>query len=291
MSVVLGLAPPGRVELVPERGEMFLRDTGPETARKGTVLLLHGWMFPSDLNWITCYGPLRDSGYRVIAVDHRGHGRGIRTMKPFRLTDCADDAAGLIRKLGIEQVVVVGYSMGGAIAQLFAQRHPDLTEGAVLCATSLQWSDRRSSRLWWRTMGVLQLWMNNRSRRFWLRLLRRQGLPADGEMTDWIVGELERGSAVDIAEAGREMARFNSRPWIGQVPAPINVVLTTQDQLIPPKHQRDIAAHIPGARVFEVRGDHVAVSANADRFIPALLEAITDVQARAQGSIAEAATA
>src|SRR3982075_2325912 len=142
MTDFLALAPPARIELVPGRGEMFVRDTGPESARRGTVLLLHGWMFPSDLNWITCYGPLRDAGYRVIAVDHRGHGRGIRTTAPFRLADCGDDAGALCSKLGVERVVVVGYSMGGAIAQLFAQRNTDITEGADLCATSLQWSDR-----------------------------------------------------------------------------------------------------------------------------------------------------
>src|SRR3954451_6697722 len=113
--------PPGRTVLVPDRGEFFVRDTGPLTSPAGdgpTVLLLHGWTFGADTNWFTMYGPLQHAGYRVVALDHRGHGRGLRSSDPFRLTDCAADAAGVVRELGAGPVVAVGYSMGGPIAQL-----------------------------------------------------------------------------------------------------------------------------------------------------------------------------
>ena len=50
--------PPGRTVLVPGRGEFFLRDTGGDGP---PVLLVHGWMFPSDLNWLQSYRPLRDA--------------------------------------------------------------------------------------------------------------------------------------------------------------------------------------------------------------------------------------
>ena len=54
----------------------------------------------------------------------------------FRLADCADDAAALLDVLGIDQAIVVGYSMGGPIAQLLWHRHPEKVAGLVLCATS-----------------------------------------------------------------------------------------------------------------------------------------------------------
>src|SRR6478609_7013330 len=83
--------PPGRTVTVPGRGEVFLRDTGGDGP---PLLLLHGWTASADLNWIRVYAPLAEAGYRVLAVDHRGHGRGIRSPAPFRLSDCAADAAG-----------------------------------------------------------------------------------------------------------------------------------------------------------------------------------------------------
>src|SRR5919206_4986102 len=107
--------PSGRIVHVPGRGEMLLRDTGGEGP---PVLLLHGWMFSADLNWWRTYGPLERAGYRVLALDHRGHGRGLRTHAPFRLSDCAEDAASLLETIGVDRALVVGYSMGGPVAQL-----------------------------------------------------------------------------------------------------------------------------------------------------------------------------
>jgi 3-oxoadipate enol-lactonase len=291
MTQVLSLAPPGRVVLLPGRGEIFVRDSGALDAPLGPVLLLHGWMFPADLNWITTYVPLQDAGYRVIAVDHRGHGRGIRASAPFRLEDCADDSADLLRQLDVGPALVVGYSMGGAIAQLLAYRSPELVQGVVLSATADQWQETRRMRLAWRTMSLLQFGLTHYNRRFWTRVLRRNGLTAGEEIVDWIIGELERSDPRAIAEAGREMGRFDSRPWIADIEAPIDVVCTTRDSLVPPSFQRQLAAHIPGARLFEVEGDHVVVSQNPALYIGALLEALADVTLRDRARQGTAATA
>jgi 3-oxoadipate enol-lactonase len=92
---------PARTLIVPERGEFFLRDSGETDPARPAVLLLHGWMVTADLNWHGAYDALVDAGYRVLAVDHRGHGRGLRAMAPFRLQDCAADAAAILRELGV----------------------------------------------------------------------------------------------------------------------------------------------------------------------------------------------
>ena len=77
--------PPGAAMLLPGRGTTFVRTvTGPVGAP--TVVLLHGWTATADLNWFTCYEALGEH-FRVVALDHRGHGRGIRSRKAFRLED------------------------------------------------------------------------------------------------------------------------------------------------------------------------------------------------------------
>ena len=113
---------PGRFVELPGRGRTFVRERG-GPAEAPVIVLLHGWTATAALNWAPSFAPLSDR-FRVIALDHRGHGRGLRSRRPFRLEDCADDVAALLAAVGIERCIAVGYSMGGPIAQLLWQRHP-----------------------------------------------------------------------------------------------------------------------------------------------------------------------
>ena len=271
--------PPARIVPVPGRGEIFLRDSGGDGP---PVLLLHGWMFSADLNWFRTYGPLEDAGYRVLAVDHRGHGRGMRTHEDFRLHDCADDAAALLREVGIERAVVVGYSMGGPIAALLAQRHPSLVSGLVLGATAAEWQDPRM-KAFWNLMAGLRLVLGAAPDSIWRAFFRASGFP-QGALTDWMTAELTRGSAKMIAEAGRELGRFDGRPWLGELDVPAAVIVTAADTAVPPDKQRALA-ELLGAAAFEVDGDHSAVTARARRFNVELLRALEAVAAaRDQGA-------
>jgi len=108
--------PLGRRLVLPGRGTTFFRELeGPPGAP--TVVLLHGWIASGGLNWYKCFEPLSEH-FRVIAPDLRGHGRGIRSWRRFRLSDCADDVAVMCTELGVESAIFVGYSMGGPVAQL-----------------------------------------------------------------------------------------------------------------------------------------------------------------------------
>src|SRR5437764_7023572 len=101
-----------------------------------TVVLLHGLTGSADLTWAPSYLHLARF-FSVVALDLRGHGGGIpHGGGIYRLEDCADDVAALVRTLGVGPVVVVGYSMGGVVAQLLWQRHPELVAGLVLCSTA-----------------------------------------------------------------------------------------------------------------------------------------------------------
>ena len=264
--------PTGTVVHVRGRGEMFLRDTGGEGP---PVLLLHGWMFSADLNWYRTYDPLAEAGYRVLAVDHRGHGRGIRSPKPFTLKDAADDAAALLAQLKIQPVMAVGYSMGGPIASLLARHHPQLVAGLILGATSLDWSGPRM-KAFWRTMAGLRLALGLAPERLWQRGLRAAGFP-DSAITTWVAAELSRGSSIDIAEAGRELGRYDATSWIAGLDTPSAVIVTTQDTGVPPAKQRALAAALR-APVYEVHGDHGAVVVKADEFNAQLLAALDGVR-------------
>jgi len=260
--------PTGTVISIAGRGEFFVRDSGGDGI---PVVLLHGWMFSADLNWGLSYEALSDAGYRVLAVDHRGHGRGMRSLERFRLTDCADDVAAIVRELNCGPVVAVGYSMGGPIASLLARDHPRLVDGLVFCATSMHWQEPRMRRFW-RTMGALHVLLALTTPKLWRLALVRLGLP-DSETTDWVAAELTRGNPRDLAESGRELGRFDSRPWLGGLGVPAAVVVTARDRSVPPRMQRELAAaaHAP---MFDVPADHFAVSQATERFNSALLQAL-----------------
>src|SRR2546423_791782 len=85
---------------------------------------------------------------RVGAAFHRG---------PRSSSACADDAAALLEHLGIRRAIVAGYSMGGPIAMLTWQRHPELVAGLVLGATALEWRATLRERFVWRFLSVLEV--------------------------------------------------------------------------------------------------------------------------------------
>jgi pimeloyl-ACP methyl ester carboxylesterase len=238
------------------------------------VLLLHGWIFQSDLNWYRTYGPLVAAGYRVVALDHRGHGRGVRAETPFRLTDCAADAAAVVEQLGCGPVIAIGYSMGGAIAQLMGRDHAAQVSGLVLCATSRDWQDPRMAAVF-AALGLVRVTLNLFPYAFWRRALRREGFPDDAT-TAWVAAELSRGSARDIAEAGRELGRFDSRPWIRGLEAPVAVVVNTRDRTLAVRKQEELAAGVDGPS-FAFDGDHMAVVGQGKRYAETMLEAIAAV--------------
>ena len=106
-----------------------------------TLLLLHGWMATAALNWYPSLAYLGQR-FRVVAPNLRGHGREGCGAPPFSLEGCSDDLAALIDELDIRRPIAVGYSMGGALAQVLARRHGDLLGGIVLCATAATFARR-----------------------------------------------------------------------------------------------------------------------------------------------------
>jgi pimeloyl-ACP methyl ester carboxylesterase len=196
-------------------------------------------------------------------------------MAPFRLADCA--AAAVLRELGLDRAVIVGYSMGGVIAQLLVRDHPDVVAGVVLSGTCQHFQDPQTRRVW-KWMGMVGVTLGLAPRQAYQASFRQSGITLDDRNTWWL-SELMRHEARDAAEAGRELGRFDSRPWLsslGRLPAAM--VLTGRDAMVAPAKQRELAqAH--DATVFEVPLDHLEIADRADVYNPALLDAVAAVAA------------
>ena len=281
--------PPGRTVHLPGRGTTWVREqAGPAGAP--TLLLLHGWTATADLNWFTSYAALGEA-FHVVAVDHRGHGRGIHTRDRFRLEDCADDAAALIGALDLGPVVPVGYSMGGPIAQLLWRRHPELVAGLVLCATSGSFLPRPEERAWFAGVDglarIARVAPMSMVGRIGQRLMTAR--LEQGPLHDWAVDELSLANPRTVLEAGSALGRFRSLEWLEAVDVPTAVVVTDHDRVVPTARQERLAASIPGATVHRVHGDHSVCVSDPDAFVPVLLDACRAVTAQPRS--APAATA
>ena len=275
--------PPGRIVVLPDRGEMFVRLSDPVDGAL-PVLLLHGWLSSADQNWFRAYEAL-GSRRQVIAIDHQGHGHGIRSDERFTFDRCADDAAGVLDQLGIDRAIVAGYSMGGPIALHLARRHPDRVAGLVLAATSLMAGDTRAERVKWFFLHQAELIPRFTTGQAFTRRLIRQAIDDDPTLLPnraWLLNDSKRGYLPDMFRAGRALGAWDGRPWVHEVTAPVTVVITTRDRFVPLRKQREMA-ELTGAHVVDLDGDHDAYLVRPRQFSGALVDATDDVEARVVG--------
>ncbi|HEX7134151.1 MAG TPA: alpha/beta fold hydrolase [Iamia sp.] len=267
--------PAGRIVGLPDGGEIFVRADldGPDDDRI-PVLLVHGWTVTADTTFAPCYPALAER-YRVVAPDLRGHGRSSPARHGVRLDDLADDCAAVLDALGVTRAVVVGYSLGGAVAQLVWHRHRDRVAGLVLCSTARHFQTGPVGDLWYRG----QSWIAPAVRAFpgpaRARMVRAvNGKVADGPYAAWYRQELLRSDPPSLLRVGAALGRFRSNRWIGAVDVPTAAVVTTRDRTVPTRRQRGLAAAIPGCRIHEVAGPHNSAVVIPDVWVPQLHAAL-----------------
>src|SRR5262249_33254888 len=157
--------------------------------------------------------------------------------------------------------VLVGYSMGGPIAQLVWRRHPEIVSGLVLAATSARLSRSRGIGLL--LSGIMEAGAIA-GRVISLRTLfgsamRISADPEGGELQldtlpVWARSEVARHDVRHLLEAGAEIGRFDSSGWLSEIDVPTSVLVTQRDRAIPRAHQLALAEAIRGARVHKVAG-------------------------------------
>ncbi len=273
--------PPAQIVRVEGRGEFFVRRHQHPDPNAPTVVLLHGWTMSADLQFFSAYRALAEH-VSFIGLDHRGHGRGLRTLDEFCFDDVADDNVAVARQLGVRRAILVGYSMGGPISLTIARRHPEFVTGIVVQATALEWSATRRERWMWHLLPLFGSLLRSR----WYPTLLHGGLPRFVPTADalrplfgWLEAEIQRGNSRTISQAGWALSRFDARPWARGLGVPAASLITTSDRLVPPRKQRALAAAL-GADVRELRADHSAPWELPDQFASMTVELIADVAER-----------
>jgi 3-oxoadipate enol-lactonase len=273
--------PEGRL-IRTERGELFVRVHRHADPHAPAVLLLHGWTASSDLQFFTAYEALAEH-FTFVGIDHRGHGRGLRSPNAFALEDAADDAAAAVRHLGLDPVITVGYSMGGPVSLHLARRHPGLVAGIVVQATGLEWSGTWRERALWRVFPVFGSWLRSRGYRWYLNRAVPKVVGVDNPDVEpyvpWLVSEMSRNDSFAMVDAGRALSRYDARSWASSLGVPAASLITTGDRLVRPSKQRALAQAL-GASRRELAADHLAPLSHPRQFAALTVELVELIASR-----------
>jgi pimeloyl-ACP methyl ester carboxylesterase len=100
-----------------------------------TILFVHGWTC-NLTDWRFQLDEFAEE-HRVVALDLRGHGKSDKPDQDYTIDGFADDVVALSGELGLERPVMVGHSMGGAIAHNIVRRRPEVALGVVLVDSNI----------------------------------------------------------------------------------------------------------------------------------------------------------
>ena len=101
--------------------KLFYQDLGGSNARS-TVVLIHGWPLSHEM-WDYQLAELPAHGLRVVAYDRRGFGKSTQTWDGYDYDTLADDLKAVLDELNLQNVTLVGFSMGGGEVARYMSRH------------------------------------------------------------------------------------------------------------------------------------------------------------------------
>lgn len=214
------------------------------------VLLLHP--IGLDSSWWQPFAEQLAPRCCVISMDFRGHGGSAPIRGELELTDLADDAAALLRALGLAPAQVVGLSMGGMAAQYLAIRHPDLVRSLVLLGTACALPDEARKQM----VARGEVARRDGMRAVLDATLERWFTPAalTSELAQRCERRLLENDVESWAACWRAISRLDTLSLLKGIRAPTLVVTGDKDLSTPPAAARVIAANIPGAALTIIEG-------------------------------------
>ncbi|MEY4229618.1 MAG: hypothetical protein RLZZ362_467 [Actinomycetota bacterium] len=220
--------------------------------------------------------------YRVIALDNRGAGRSDKPFGHYSLEQMADDAISVLDASGADRAHVVGASMGGAISQIVALKHPERVRSLTLACTACRnhpwrvelltsWATRASER----GMGAM-----TREAARWVigpRSFRRL-LPAFGWLGPLAMG---RPTHAFVAQVRAILATDETMAdQLSTITVPALIMVGNQDILTPRGDSEELADRLPNAELVVISGAaHGFMVEHATTFNRVLLEFLGRVTA------------
>ena len=225
-------------------------------SRQGTgrpVLLING-LGANMAMWRSLIGDL--GGLHTICFDAPGTGKSSTPLHPYSVRMLAEMLVDLLDRLDIEQVDVVGYSFGGAVAQQLAHDHPERVRRLVLGATTFGWGGIPGDVLSFMSLAT--------PLRYYSKLAYTVSAPyLAGGSAEADPAFIKRTAGARLASPPSVLGywlqllaawSWTSLPWLDTVSHPALVLTGAQDRVIPPVNSEIIASQMPNARLVEIAG-------------------------------------
>lgn len=220
------------------------------------LLLLHGWGM-SVRAWDHVVPAVAASGRRVVLIDHRGCGQSDKDFADMGIGAIAGDVAELVSRLGLERVVLNGWSLGGAVAVEAAARLGAICTGLVLtCGATpvyVQKPDFPHGGTEADLAGTLAALAADRVGV--LRNLSRAvcAKPVGETVEDWLWHIFLQSSPL-VGRTLGELATLDQRGLLAELPVPVLSFVGSEDAVVAPPIGRWVGDHHPDARVVELNG-------------------------------------
>ena len=234
-------------------------DDGP---RDAPALVLVGSLGATLAMWepqLTLAGP-----FRVIRVDHRGHGGSPVPPGPYAMADLAADVLALLDALGLGRVAYCGLSLGGMVGLYLGSEHPDRLTSLTLCCTTAHFADPGP---WAERIAAVEA---GGTASIADTVVGRWFTPAWAAAHPDVVAA-RRNEIADTSDAGyaaccRAIAAWDHRERLAAVAVPTLVIGGADDPSIPVEpHARTLVEGIPGARLEVLPGAHLATIESAEQ--------------------------
>jgi pimeloyl-ACP methyl ester carboxylesterase len=220
---------------------------------EGPVLcLINGYRLSSEA-WPSAFIDRLSTRCTVVLFDNRGTGRSDKPDTGYEIANMAVDAIGLLDHLQLPAVHLLGFSMGGAIAQEIAIRYADRIDRLVLFGTFCGgvWAEPASYSVFKRLLVTENQTPEEAARQAWPVTYSPDYLAANaGAAEQQMRRELEHPTPMFVARLQMEALRtFNSYRDLPRISAPTLVATGTHDVLVKPRNSKILASRIPSARL------------------------------------------
>lgn len=247
---------------------------------KGEPLVLISGLKSDHTGWMPVLDSLAKK-FQVLIFDNRGVGRTIDSEKPFNVETMTDDVIKMIEALDIKKPHLVGHSLGGAITQTLAKKHPEKIRSIALCNTFIKFNDIGRMAF----TEVLKLYQANEAP----AKIMDSIIPwvfSSKFLNPELIALIQKVNAENpypqsISGYQRQLQAlyaFDSSSWIQSIEIPTLVIGSDEDKVATLAESQEITQNITGAKLVSFPTGHASQVEKPELFVEALNQFYTELK-------------